>query len=166
MSFLESLSIKVIASRPVVRWMLSISPIRILIGTNLLLCSIYSWLALEYNLEKILGKLPNPIWWSTMIIGWLTLSLLGLIVFSWFLDKQIPVTPLEGFVFDKTTGLCSHKKTGELACTNCLLGLPRIQSPLKEMPHGWQCVRTDCSRFYSNPAYEPPPTAKKKPFLV
>ena len=59
------------------------------------------------------------------------------------------------YVFDKRTGIRRHKVTHEAICSNCFME-GRI-SPLVEEPAGWTCQLKKCSRFYSNPDFDPPP---------
>jgi hypothetical protein len=58
--------------------------------------------------------------------------------------------------FDKRLGLYRHKSKPEFFCGTCT---PQdIESPLKELPQGWQCL-IDSNHWHPNPDYHEPPTS-------
>ena len=51
--------------------------------------------------------------------------------------------------FDKKTGTWLDKDDDLRFCTTCRI--KSINSPLKAMAHGWQCLNNDCNAFYDDP---------------
>ena len=65
----------------------------------------------------------------------------------------------DDYTFDKRLGLYRHKSKPELFCGTCT---PQdIESPLKEMPHGWECL-IDRKHWHRNPDYQEPPRQKTR----
>jgi len=60
--------------------------------------------------------------------------------------------------FIEEFGVYKSKESGHYFCASCLM--KNIESPLTARRTGWRCELRDCSKFYSNPAYQRP---KRKP---
>jgi hypothetical protein len=64
-------------------------------------------------------------------------------------------------IFDKRLGLYRHKTKPELFCGTCTTQWQSLESPLKEMAHGWQCL-VDSKHWHPNPDYQNSPTIPMK----
>lgn len=66
------------------------------------------------------------------------------------------------YIFNSTYGVYESKESGHYFCTSCLM--KNIESPLTKKQNGWRCELKDCSKFYSNPSYQPPQQETYDPF--
>jgi hypothetical protein len=64
-----------------------------------------------------------------------------------FFKKQKSI--VKNYIFNKDTGIYTHKKTGQMFCGRCMV--EGVESPLITLQYGWFCQRKGCSRSYSDP---------------